>query len=172
LFRTHATRFPALPFRRTLQNRFDAAGGEFGVLYLGAAPYSSFIETFGQETGVRFVTVPALATRSLSEVRCKRKLRLIDLASGGGLARVGADGRLGAGGHAIAQHWSRALWGHRVRPDGLCCPARHDPARKAVALYDRAARSLAVERKQTWSRVEPVLLGSILDRYRFGLVKG
>jgi hypothetical protein len=98
LFRTHDTRFPALHFGRTLQNRFDAAGSEFGVLYLAADPYCSFIETFGQETGVRFVTMSALAARNLSEVRCKRKLRLINLASSGGLARVGADGRLCAGG--------------------------------------------------------------------------
>lgn len=165
-------RYPALHFGRTLQNRFDAAGSEFGVLYLGADPYCCFIETFGQETGVRFVTMSALAASSLTEIRSRRKLRLIDLASSGGLARVGADGRLCSGDHAVAQRWSRALWSHRIRPDGLCYPARHDPARKAVALYDRAARSVLVERKQTWTHVDPVLLGSILDHYRFGVVEG
>jgi hypothetical protein len=56
-----------------------------------------------------------------------------------------------------------------VRPDGLCYLARHDPARKAVGLYDRAAKSLVVERKQTWSRSD--LLGSILDHYQFGLIE-
>jgi len=61
----------------------------------------------------------------------RRTLRLIDLTQSGTLVRIGADARLFSGSHRIAQQWSKALYEHRAKADGLLYPCRLDPARHA-----------------------------------------
>jgi hypothetical protein len=117
-YRPHsATRAP-LFFGRAPDNRFNAPGGEFGVLCLAADPFGAFIETYGQTTGHNQITTTELTGRSLCRVSTSRPLALVDL-TGAGLARIGADARLCTGDHALARRWSLAIWRHPASPDGL-----------------------------------------------------
>jgi hypothetical protein len=158
-------------FGKTGRNRFDAPDRSFGVLYVGFDEYYAFVETFGQDTGIRIVTRRALEQRHLAYLELTEPLNLIDLAASGGLARIGADARLLSGSHAIAQRWSAALRNHPSKPAGLVYPARHDTARNACALFDLSDSILRVT--NTASLLMPqhaVLLAAILNTYDFGLV--
>jgi hypothetical protein len=169
--RLHNRSKTPLFFGKTGQNRFDLPGGTLGVLYAGMDEHCSFIETFGQSTGIRVVTRSALEERHLSYLKAKQPLLLIDLARSGGLARIGADTRLLSGSHAIAQRWSAALRDHPVRPHGILYPARHDVARYACALFDLP--DVTFEVTDSGSLAEPhhsVLLARILGTYDFGLI--
>ncbi len=171
LFRLHDRSKGPLFFGRSGRNRFDAPAGSFGVLYVAVDEHCAFIETFGQATGIRIVTRAELEQRSLSELKVMHPFTLIDLARSGGLARIGADGRLLTGSHAVAQPWSAALRQHPVKPAGLLYPARHDVARYACALFDMSASMFQLT--DTGSLAEPqhaVLLGKILDVYGFGYI--
>jgi hypothetical protein len=124
--RSHATLHSPLHFGRAGLNRFDAPGGQYGILYLAADIHGAFIETFGRALGVRTITVARLASRLFTEVRQTRPLRVVDL-TGPGLARIGADGRLSTGAYDLSQRWALALHEHPDRPDGLLYRSRHDP---------------------------------------------
>ena len=171
LFRLHDRGKGALFFGKTGRNRFDSPDRSFGVLYGARDEHCAFIETFGQSTGIRVVTRSSLEGTVLSFLKVTEPLLLIDLARSGGLARIGADGRLLTGSHAIAQRWSAALRKDPVSPKGLLYPARHDVARCACALYDLPASAFEVT--DSGSLIEPhhsALLASILDTYGFGLI--
>ncbi len=169
--RIHDRDYGPMFFGRAARYRFDSPDRSFGVLYVGRDESCAFIETFGQETGIRVVTRTALEERHLSYLRTTRPLTLIDLASSGSLPHVGADSRLFSGWHAVAQRWSAALRGHPVKPAGILYPARHDPARNACAVFDLP--SSAFEVTSAGSLLDPghtILLAEILDRYDFGLI--
>lgn len=171
IFRLHDRGKDPLFFGKTGRNRFDAPDDSFGVLYSARDEHCAFIETFGQSTGIRIVTRSALEQSSLSLLKVTQPLLLIDLARSGGLARVGADGRLLTGSHAIAQRWSAALRNHPVDPKGLLYPARHDVARYSYALYDLPASAFEVT--DSGSLIEQhhsALLANILDTYGFALI--
>jgi len=171
LFRLHDRSKGPLFFGRTGRNRFDAPDGSFGVLYVALDEYCAFIETFGQSTGIRIVTRASLEQRVLSQLRVMQPLNVIDLAHSGGLARIGADGRLLTGSHAIAQRWSAALQKHPTKPAGLLYPARHDVARYACALFDLPISTF--QATTTGSLAEPQhsgLFAKILDVYGFGYI--
>jgi RES domain-containing protein len=171
LFRLHHRSKGPLFFGRTGRNRFDAPDGGFGVLYAALDEHCAFIETFGQSTGIRIVTRAELEQRVLSEMKVMRPLTVIDLARSGGLARVGADGRLLTGSHAIAQRWSAALHNLSSKPAGILYPARHDVARFACAFFDLPDSAFQIT--NTGSMLEPhhsVLLARILDTYGFGFI--
>ncbi|KYF64378.1 hypothetical protein BE11_37860 [Sorangium cellulosum] len=170
-FRIHRLAQDPLFFGRSGDNRFDAPGGEFGVLYAGKDERCAFIEVFGHATGVRFVEQGELAARGLARIAPRRPLRLVNLA-GEGLARLGADARLTSGeSYAAAHRWALAIHDHPRRPDGIVYAARHDPSRICAALFDRA--SAEVEVTPLGSLADPAraaLLARLLDTYRFGLV--
>jgi hypothetical protein len=110
-----------------------------------------------------------LAERGLALVEALRPLRLVDL-TGPGLAQIGPNNLLTAGPHALAQAWSRALWSHRRRPDGLIYRARHDPSCVCVALFARCARFVrAVPQAGLLEPAFRPILGATLRRYDFSL---
>jgi hypothetical protein len=158
-------------FGRGRLNRFDAPDGEFGVLYAGCDLHCSFIETYGQSTGINVVTETELAERRLCRLSASRPLRLVDL-TGEGLARLGVDERLCAGDDfGTTQRWSLALWRHPALADGLYYRARHDPARLALALFDRAASHIQATPAGCLLDTEhQVALEQLLDTYGFGLM--
>jgi hypothetical protein len=169
--RIYRTDREPLFFGRTRRNRFDAPNGEYGVLYLAENEDCAFIETFGQSTGNKLVTVSSLREAGLAIVQSTRTLRLLDLVNTGGLPRIGADGRLCSGDHGIAQRWSKALKEHPCNPDGIYYRSRHDQALTACALYDTAAHTLSVTTAGTLMDPDKRdLLARILDKYQFALV--
>ena len=160
-----------LEFSRSPAGRFNAPGGEYGVLYAGSDPHCAFIETFGRDLRHRLVAGVELKARALARIELRRRLRLVDL-SGPGLATLGADGRLCTGDYAIAQRWSLALWRHPDQPDGLLWRSRFDPSRTCVAIYQRAGPP-AVTARPLGGLMDPKharLLTDLLNTYQFGLI--
>jgi hypothetical protein len=177
LFRTHLHTAVPLYFGRTGRNRFDDPKGRYGVLYAARDPFGAFIETFGQETGNRTVSVGELKMRCLTEFYPATPLSLVDLCGQGCLARIGADGRLFAANRAIARLWSRAIYEHpdRLKLQGILYPARHNHTRSAVALFEREGLPrLEVNRTVSWYSPEGDMrstLAAILDLYGFNVVE-
>jgi hypothetical protein len=97
---------------------------------------------------------------------------LVNLA-GPGLAKIGATAFVTAGTHTCAQLWSRALWSHPSRPDGLLFRARHDPECLCVAIFSRARRAVrAVPQGALLDAAHLPVLGATLRRYGFSLRSG
>ena len=154
-WRSHPAGRSALYFGKTGNYRFDAPDGSYGVMYMGADLQCAFIETFGEMVRSGLVTMAALKLKKFSLIRPSRPLRLVDLVSSGELIRLGADARLFSGDYEVAQRWSAALWGLKSKPDGILYPARHDPQRRACAVFDRASGAAA---ETAW--------GSLADKRR------
>jgi hypothetical protein len=168
-YRIHLLEYSPLFFGRTGRYRFDAPGGEFGVLYAGRDAHCAFIETLGHNTGLRLVASVDLRARGLARIESAWLLRLVDL-TGAGLARLGADERLCAGGYAIAQQWALALAQHPEQPDGLCYRSRHDPTRLCVAIFEQAGVALSAHSVGSLASPDLAdLLVDLLDTYGFGL---
>jgi hypothetical protein len=178
LFRSHLiNRAPIMYFGRTGRNRFDDPSGRYAVLYAARDPFGAFIETFGQETGIRTIGVGELKMRGLTEFYPATPLSLVDLFGQGCLARIGADSRLFAGSRAIAQRWSRAIYEHpdRLKVHGILYPSRHNHTRSSVALFDREGLPrLEVNRTVSWYPPEGEMgstLAAILSLYGFTIVE-
>jgi hypothetical protein len=169
LFRIHrGDKGPAF-WGKTGDNRFDAPGGQFGVLYAAADRHGAFIETCGGLLN-RTVTSAFLAARGWARVIPVRDLNLVDL-SGAGLARIGADERLCSGEHDVAQQWALALWQHPANVDGIHYRARHDPSRTSVAIFDRAASAVTlIPDGGLLMDANRHLMASLLDHYEFSLL--
>jgi hypothetical protein len=171
VYRLYRADRDALHFGRTGDNRFDAPDGSFGVLYAGEDEYCCFIETCGQVTGVPSVSGAYLDKRHLAEMKVMESMKLIDLSASAGLARIGADGRLMDGSHAVAQRWSAALRNHRTKPAGILYRARHDPAKLAFAIFECPGNVFQTTSRGSLRDPRNVkLLGEILDHYKFGLI--
>src|SRR5664279_4112782 len=176
LFRTHPHTAAPFYFGRTGRNRFDDPLGQYSVLYAARDVFGAFIETFGQQTGVRSVGVGDLKNRRLTEFYPASPLLLVDLVSPGCLARIGADSRLFAGSRAVARRWSRAIYEHPDLPaHGILYPARHNHTRCAVAIFDRDCMPrLEITRSVSWYSDEEEQrsnLAAVLDLYGFSLVE-
>jgi hypothetical protein len=162
-FRCHRASRDAIFFGATGNGRFDDPQGSYGVFYLGIDPECTFIEVFGRRLDLRTIALDELAAQTLSIISSSRVLKLVDL-TGAGLAQIGADARLFAGEHRISQLWSRAFFDHPSRPDGVLYPARHDPSRRAIALFQRPDLEL-------WATPLGLdVLGRVLATYHFSLV--
>ncbi len=171
VYRLYRADRDALHFGRTGDNRFDAPDGSFGVLYAGEDEYCCFIETCGQVTGVPSVSGAYLDQRYVAEMKVMESMKLIDLSASAGLARIGADGRLMDGSHAIAQRWSAALRNHPTKPAGILYRARHDPAKLAFAIFQCPRNVFQTTSRGSLRDPHNVkLLGEILDHYKFGLI--
>jgi hypothetical protein len=168
-FRIHGKQHGAVFYGCTGCNRFDDSQQKFGVLYAGLDEYAAFIETHGQRMGINAVSESELRARSLTVLTPARLLSLVDL-TGAGLAMVGADNRLAAADHEIAQRWSRAVWQHPAQSDGILFRSRHDPSRISVAIFDRG---INWQKKSLGSLMESsntALLAALLDEYHFALL--
>lgn len=169
-FRIHKTRHSPLYYGRFGKNRFDAPAQEYGVMYVALDPHGAYIETFGSQTGIRVVSTDELSIRSISELTCKRPLKLVDI-TGPGVVHLGADGRLATGAHRVAQGCARALWSHPVQVNGIYYPARHDLSQHCAAIFDRAKSVFDIANTQGCiSRSFSKTLATILNTYQFGLV--
>jgi RES domain len=169
--RIHQTEHDPLFFGATGRNRFDDPLGRFEVLYAAQAEAGAFIEVFGFGVvgGVNTVRESELLAQAYASIEVTRPMRLVDL-TGPGLVRIGATNALTAGAHQASQQWSRALWSHPSRPDGLLYRARYDPSCLSVALFDRVRRHVRVRPLGgLFAPENQALLAQILDRYAFSL---
>ena len=171
LFRLHARRRDALHFGRTASWRFDDPERRYGVCYTATDVHGAFAETFTKALRAGLIAEAELRSRGLARISCRRPLALVDLAASGGLAKIRADARLFAGDHEVARRWSAAFHAHPAKPDGILCPARHDPARTVCAVFERAKRALRAE--ELGSLLDVALLPTLkdlLDTYGLGFV--
>ncbi|MGI9301241.1 MAG: RES family NAD+ phosphorylase [Gammaproteobacteria bacterium] len=134
--RLHRAKYDPLHFGTTRRGRFDAASGEFGVLYVARQIPGAFIETLVRD-GVREISEARIGSFHVAEITVSRGLKFVDLA-GKGLVRMGVDGRLNTGDYRVAQRWSSAFFAHPDKADGILYPSRHDPKQHLAALFDRA----------------------------------
>jgi RES domain len=149
-------------------NRFDDPLGEFRVCYLGTSAEACFAETFLRNPPVRILALSDLSRRSLTPVEVVHNLRLVPL-YGAGLAKLGATAEVvNERSYRVSRAWSRALWGHPEKPDGIQYRSRHDDDAFCVALFDRAEQALvAGQAKPLWENAWT--LAALLDRYGIGL---
>lgn len=151
-------------------HRFDDPLSKFRVCYLGTTINVSFAETFLRNPPVRIVALDDLANRLIATVEIRRELRLVAL-YGPGLARLGTTTKPASGDdYKLSQSWSRALWEHPDKPDGIAYRPRHDDSALCVAIYDRARDSLAVVSEDSLTE-NSQLLASLLKKYELALTR-
>ena len=170
--RIHAQASDALWFgpdtgRRPV-HRFDDPAGQFRVCYFGTALEVCFAETFLRNPPVRILALDDLDGRSVATVELRRDLRLVPI-HGSSLARLGVTAELAASSdYAESQLWSRAVWEHGDRPDGILYRSRHDDSAFCVAVYDRAKDGLTMVRDDSLT-MDSQRLARLLARYGLGL---
>lgn len=167
--RLHAAQFGALYFGRTGRNRFDAPDGSFGVMYAAESPEGAFAETIAPSHHLFRLDPVELVERRLALVHSRRPLLLADI-SGPGLLRLGADARLGAGSHRLAQRWAAAIRAHPSQPDGIRYRSRNDPECVCVALFEHVQPDVQTE--DVGCLLDPPLrplLASLVRRYQLAL---
>jgi len=173
MFRTHGFKHSPVFFGNSGLHRFDSPDKSYRVFYAGRDAYCAFIETFGRAAGTRVITTTALKTHALAELKASRPLRLIDLTQTGALVRMGADGSLFSGSHAVAQVWSQALHDHRLKADGLLYPSRLDPARHAIVLFGDRGLTMRELSRNSWYDTGKMrsLLAEIIEHYGMELIE-
>ena len=172
--RMHPVEYDPVFFGKTGLGRFDDPESEYGVLYAAEDAFGAFVESFGRAPGRNIVSWPKLRSRPLSRIGVAEtgvSLRMVDL-TGAGLAWIGATADLTSGHYRAAQRWSQALHEHPSEPDGLLYRLKHDPSRKGVAIFERAAGLEAEFFGTLISPKHAKLLAAILEEYGFGLVGG
>jgi hypothetical protein len=175
LYRHHQKIHDPVYFGKKGDYRFDDPNcptpGCFGVLYAGADPECCLLESCGTTTGVPAVSGAYLDARAIARMELTDSLQFIDLVDDGGLASIGADGRLATGSYKVAQQWSAALKKHPCKPDGIRYRSRHAPERIAYAIYERPPGSFSVTSMGSFTdRANEALLGRILKTYNFALI--
>jgi hypothetical protein len=149
-------------------HRFDDPEGRFRVCYFGTTLEVCFAETFLRNPPVRILALDDLAGRSIATVEASRDLRLVPIHSPS-LARLGVTAELASGSDYVASRlWSRALWEHSDKPDGILYRSRHDDSALCVAVYDRARDGLTVVGENALTE-DAQQLARLLRRYGLGL---
>ena len=174
LYRHHQKIHDPVYFGKKGDYRFDDPNcrkpGCFGVLYAGADPECCLLESCGTTTGVPAVSGAYLDARAIARMELTDSLQFIDLVDDGGLASIGADGRLATGSYKVAQQWSAALKKHPCKPDGIRYRSRHAPGRIAYAIYERPPSFSVTSMGSFTDRANEALLGRILKTYNFALI--
>ena len=175
LYRHHQKAHKPIYFGKTGDYRFDDPDcpkpGCFGVLYACADPECCLLESCGTTTGVPAVSAAYLDARAIARMELTGPLRFIDLVDEGGLASIGADGRLATGSYKVAQQWSAALKNHPCKPDGIRYRSRHAPERIAYAIYERRPGSFKVTSMGSFTDPSnEALFKRILKTYNFALI--
>jgi hypothetical protein len=149
-------------------HRFDDAARRFRVCYLGTTVQVCFAETFLRNPPVRILALDDLAGRSIATVEVRRDLRLVPI-HGSTLARLAVTADLASGSDfAASQLWSRALWEHSDKLDGILYRSRHDDSALCAAVYDRSKDGLAIVGDDSLSE-NSQLLAKLLRKYGVGL---
>jgi hypothetical protein len=149
-------------------HRLDDPEGRFRVCYFGTTLEACFAETFLRNPPVRILALDDLAGRSIATLELRRDLRLVPI-HGSSLAQLGVTADLASGSdYAASRLWSRALWKHSDKPDGLLYRPRHDDSALSVAVYDRARDGLAIVGDHPLTE-DAQQLARLLRRYGLGL---
>jgi RES domain len=113
----------------------------YGILYVGADVYASWIECYGRTHGAKGVSELGLRLRDLYAIDSHRPLVFADL-TGSGLVKMGADARLSSGAYTVARQWAQAIYDHPQLVDGIRYRSRHDDERYCYGIFDRCAQDI------------------------------
>jgi hypothetical protein len=130
-------------FDQSTSGRFNAPDGSYGTLYVAERINGAFAETFLRSPGSTLIDNGLLKRKGYVRLKAVSPLTLIDL-TGPGLALVGATAEVPHSGlpYDAAQAWSKALFEHPVRADGIAYHARHDDTELCYAIFDRAESAI------------------------------
>lgn len=159
----------AIYFDRSGEGRFDGQEQSYGICYLGETIEAAFIECFGRELGIKFLTQEFIKSRNLFIIGSKRQLKLVDL-FGSGLAKLGADKRLTGGDYDLSRQWAEAIYQHPERVDGIRYYSRHDDTQLCCGLFDRSTHELQSKNMGNLIESDANRLANILNRYDFGIL--
>jgi hypothetical protein len=146
-------RVSQLGFRTSAKYRFDAPGGEFGVLYAAFDLATAFAETVlrtvpqeipaGEEPLLTYEELARRRVVQLRPVTSGRALRLVKLYDEG-LAAAKVDNRIATDDdYATTRLWAKAFHDHPEKVDGVAYLSRFMGARRSVVLFDRCAGLLS-----------------------------
>jgi hypothetical protein len=156
-FRIHPSRFKGGFFGKNMSGRFDDPQGQYGVLYASLRAEGAFAEVFLRNLSWQLIAELDLQLRSLTVFQCAT-LHCVDL-TGAGLKKVGSDNRIATEKpYQTTGKWSRALFSHPGKPDGIIYRSRHNPNYKSVALFDRCQSRVKV-------KVSQELMSAALSRW-------
>lgn len=169
VIRIHRASQAWLHFGRKMSGRFDDPLGKYGVLYAALRPEAAFAEVFLRRLSLMLVCELDLQERSITEITCNR-LHCVDL-TGAGLRRISCDNQIATEQpyHTVGQ-WSRALFMHPQRPDGIIYRGRHNPQFKCIALFDRCQPRLKlhVTERLMWGVRRAWTIGQ-MDKYKLAI---
>lgn len=148
-------------------NRFDDTNGNFRICYFGCSQEAAFAETFLRRPPVSILSRSMANDRCITRCIVKRNISLVPL-YGSGLAKIGATSSIVSGRYRVSREWSRIIWDHPQKPDGLIYRCRHDDDQLAVALFDRS-KSAVVMKDTVGLRDDLLLFGRLLNRYELAL---
>lgn len=146
MHRFYTAAYDPIYFDPTTKGRFNAPDGAFGSLYTAATVHGAFAETFLRTPGASIITPDVLATKAYVRLKATRDLRFAEL-HGPGLAVLGATAEVVHSGlpYDVAQAWSKALYEHPGKFDGISYRSRHDDAEICFAIFDRAIDGIVEE---------------------------
>jgi RES domain len=136
-------RTPAEPaFGKSAKYRFDDPKQGFGTLYCARDFGTCFLETLLRGKGSLGVARSDYDARSVVLLLLDAKqLTLVDMFSSAGLAKLGLDLAIVAGGnYTDTQHLGALVHAHPSNPYGILYRSRFDPEQPAIVLFDRASR--------------------------------
>lgn len=167
-YRLNPANYPsAIYFDQSGMGRFDFKNN-LGVLYLGESIEAAFIECFGRELGVRFVSHELVKSRNLFSIVSNRPLQLVDL-YGAGLPKLGADSELSSGrDYNLSRAWCQAIYEHPQQVDGIRYFSRHDNTRLCCGLFERTNHQLKEQNLRDLLSYNSQKFYEILDLYKFG----
>lgn len=168
IHRFYTARWDPIFFDRSLDGRFNAPDGSYGVLYAAKGLQGAFAETFLRTPGRTLIDPDLLKRKAYVRFRIERDLKLIRLA-GPGLARVGATAEVAHAGlpYDVPHAWSLALAHHPIFADGIAYYARHDDSELCYALFDRSTD--AVSEAEREADLDQDWFWRIAERYGVGL---
>lgn len=155
LHRFYTAGYEPLFFDLSRLGRLNSPDGSYGVLYAAREAYGAFAEAFLRQPGRTLIDAGLLRRKAYIRLEIMTDLNLIRLA-GPSLAILGATAEVVHGGlpYDAPQAWSKALFEHPLRPDGIAYYARHDDG----AFCYPSTRATVV------LRGSPRLFGSVLKK--------
>ncbi|WP_407175372.1 RES family NAD+ phosphorylase [Bradyrhizobium sp. STM 3562] len=171
IHRFYTAEYDPIFFDPSRLGRLNAPDGSYGVLYAAREPFGAFAETFLRQPGRTLINASLLRRKAYVRLEIAADLRLIRLA-GPSLAILGATAEVVHGGlpYDVPQAWSKALFDHPLRLDGIAYYARHDDEALCYAIFDRARGSVRENDRET--NLDQNWFWQLAQRYRVGLSPG
>lgn len=120
--------------------RWDAPGGQFRTFYAGLNMTAAFAESVLHRPTGQVVTREALMTRSWSEIRVNRDLRLAQF-RGPGLLKHGLSAAEVTGDYDVTQALALEVYAGEATSDGIIYRSTHNDDHCCVALFDRVTEA-------------------------------